>query len=105
MTYALVAVESRELGIPFAAREDGELEAHDDSALFDLVPAIFAVRHNCFPLWVQDSVLVVAMAAPSDREILRRLRQITGLHVQPLVATRAQIRTAIARSYPLARAR
>jgi type IV pilus assembly protein PilB len=100
MTTALVAVSSREVGIPFAAREDGELETHDDRALFELVPAIFAVRHNCFPLWLQDSVLVVAMAAPSDRETLRRLRQITGFQIQPLVATRAQIRTAIARSYP-----
>ena len=100
MTTALVALESRELGIPFAAREDGELETHDDRALFQLVPAIFAVRHNCFPLWLQDGVLVVAMSSPSDREILRRLRQITGFQIQPLVATRAQIRTAIARSYP-----
>lgn len=99
MTYALVAVESRELGIPYAVRDDGEIDAHDDRALFDLVPAIFAVRHNCFPLWVQDDVLVVAMAAPTDREILSRLRRITGFQIQPLVATRAQIRTAIARSY------
>jgi hypothetical protein len=44
-------------------------------------------------------VLTVAMAAPTDAQTLRRLRQITRCQIQPLSATRAQVRAAIARFY------
>ena len=99
MRYDLVVVEHREVGIPFAARADGELESPAEPSLLALVPAIFAVRHNCFPLRCDGEVLAVAMAAPSDRRVLKLLRDITGCHIQPLLATRAQIRAAIARAY------
>ena len=99
MRFDLVVVGNRDLGIPFAVRPDGELAPPDAALLADLVPVIFAVRHNIIPLCLDGDVLSVAMAAPTDPEILRRLRMITRCQIQPFVATRAQIRRAIASFY------
>jgi type IV pilus assembly protein PilB len=95
--YEMIVVESRAVGIPYAARPDADLEAPRTRALWDLVPLSFAVRHTVIPLDFDGETLTVAMAAPTDALTLRRLRLITGCELQPLAATRAQVRSAIAR--------
>lgn len=95
----MVLVESRAIGIPYAARPDAELATPTALALAQLVPAIFAARHTLIPLACDGQTLTVAMAAPCDAPTLRLLRLITRCHIQPLAATRAQIRAAIMRFY------
>jgi type II secretory ATPase GspE/PulE/Tfp pilus assembly ATPase PilB-like protein len=99
MRYDLVLVGGREVGIPYAARPDAELAAPRRRSLWDLVPLAFAVRHTVLPLDFDGETLTVAMAAPTDAATLKLLRLITRCDLQPLAATRAQIRTAIARYY------
>jgi hypothetical protein len=99
MRYDLVVIASREVGIPYAVASDGELATPEMTGLASLVPAIFAVRHNVIPLHLEGDVLSIAMASPTDILTLRRLRQITRCQIQPFVATRAQIRRAIASFY------
>jgi hypothetical protein len=95
----MILVEDRFPGHPYAAPPDAQIEASDALDLSSLIPRIFAVRHTVIPLAFDGAVLTVAMAAPADAVTLRRLRQITGCQIQPLSATRGQIRSAIARFY------
>ncbi len=99
MRYELVVVENRVPGHPYAARPDEPLEAPGARELSELVPLVFAVRHTVVPLWLEGEVLTIAMADPTDALTLRRLRMITGCQIQPLSATRAQVRTALVRAY------
>ena len=99
MRFEMIVVENRAVGIPYAARPDAELEAPRARELAPLVPVSFAVRHTVIPLDYDGEVLTVAMAAPTDAVTLRRLRLITRCQIQPLAATRAQVRAAIARFY------
>ena len=99
MRYDLIVVENREVGIPYAARPHETLEAPRARELTSLIPLVFAVRHTVIPLDFDGQVLSVAMATPSDAVTLRRLKLITRCEIQPLAATRAQIRAAIARFY------
>lgn len=99
MRYEMIVVENREVSIPYAARPDAELEAPNARALAGLVPLAFAVRHAVIPLDFDGQVLTLAMAEPTDAQTLRRLRLITRCQLQPLAATRAQVRAAIARYY------
>ena len=99
MRYELIVVESRGLGIPYAARPGEVIAESDDPSLAELVPAIFAIRHTVLPLSFDGTVLTVAIAAPADTVALRRLRLITRCEIQPLLATRAQVREAISRYY------
>ena len=99
MAYEMIVVENRMPGHPYAAPPDEPLEAPGARALSGLVPLVFAVRHNMVPLSLDGDVLTVAMADPADAVTLRRLRLITRCHIQPLSATRAQVRAAIVRAY------
>lgn len=86
-------------GHPYAAPPDRDIEESCARDLQDILPVVFAVRHTVIPLTLEGDVLTVAMAAPADAVTLRRLRQVTGCDIQPLSATRAQVRAAIARFY------
>ena len=97
--YEMIVVEDRFPGHPYAAAPDAQIEASDALDLSSLIPVIFAIRHTVIPLSLDGHTLTVAMASPADAVTLRRLRQITGCQIQPLSATRGQIRAAIARFY------
>ena len=64
-----------------------------------LIPYEMALRLNALPLVRRNSVLVVACAKPTDQELLSILRFYTGLGIEPVLASRHQITSAINRSY------
>lgn len=51
------------------------------------------------PIAVHEDVVAVAIAEPANDEAMATLRFLCGRHVQPLVASAAEIRAAIARAY------
>lgn len=64
-----------------------------------LIPRDFAIEHEVFPIDRIGDVLTVAMALPIDVEAIRRLEEITGMHVTALLCESREIRQAIQRYY------
>ncbi len=68
-----------------------------------LIPEQLARRYRALPIGYRDDRLVVAMADPSNLFAVDDIRTITGLEVQPVVATAADIEQAIRKYSPVRR--
>ncbi|NIA14417.1 MAG: hypothetical protein GWP08_10065 [Nitrospiraceae bacterium] len=53
------------------------------------------LKHACFPIRATDDCLFLAMADPRDRNALATMEQIAGRRVVPMIATQADISSAI----------
>ena len=58
-----------------------------------------ALKYQCLPLKLEGKRLVMAMANPADCDAIQDLQFISGLIVQPAVATRSEILDGIAELY------
>jgi type IV pilus assembly protein PilB len=58
-----------------------------------------ALKHQCLPLKVEGSRLVLAMANPADYDAIQDVQFVSGLTVQPVVATRTEILDGIEELY------
>jgi hypothetical protein len=91
---------SKEFGIPYASFENKILKMEKGQELEKLVPAAYAREHCVLPLFLDDTVLAMAMANPEDVVLLDNLKLSTGgLDIQPFVACRSQILKAIDKFY------
>jgi hypothetical protein len=75
-----------------------------DPRALTMLPGAIAYRLRVIPVGLRraDSgdVLYVAMSDPSDAQALGAVRQLTGMQVQPLVATELALTRCLARHYP-----
>jgi type IV pilus assembly protein PilB len=60
-----------------------------------LIPEAVARRYRAIPIGYEDDRLVVAMADPANLFALDDIRTLTGMEVQPVVATAADIEVAV----------
>jgi type II secretory ATPase GspE/PulE/Tfp pilus assembly ATPase PilB-like protein/ActR/RegA family two-component response regulator len=58
-----------------------------------------ALKHECLPLKIEGSTLVMAMANPADYDAIQDVQFISGFSVQPVVATRTEILDGIQEVY------
>jgi type IV pilus assembly protein PilB len=58
-----------------------------------------ALKHQCLPLKVEGTRLVMAMANPADYDAIQDVQFSSGLTVQPVVATRSEILDGIEELY------
>jgi type IV pilus assembly protein PilB len=58
-----------------------------------------ALKHQCLPLKVEGTRLVMAMANPADYDAIQEVQFVSGLTVQPVVATRTEILDGIEKLY------
>jgi type II secretory ATPase GspE/PulE/Tfp pilus assembly ATPase PilB-like protein/ActR/RegA family two-component response regulator/RNA polymerase subunit RPABC4/transcription elongation factor Spt4 len=58
-----------------------------------------AIKHQCLPLKVEGSKLVMAMANPADYDAIQDVQFVSGLTVHPVIATRTEILDGIAELY------
>ncbi|OIR01772.1 type II secretion system protein E [mine drainage metagenome] len=63
------------------------------------IPAEIAKKVKCIGLYVLGGTLTVALAAPDDKDIVRRLGQIAQMPVSPVFALEREIEDAIAIHY------
>jgi len=70
-----------------------------EEAVISLVSKVLCERHTVIPVSRTGNYLIVAMADPRNRTTFDALRAHTGLQVEPVVASAAAIREAIARHY------
>jgi type IV pilus assembly protein PilB len=68
-----------------------------DPTASGLIPEQVARRYHAIPIGYDDGRLMVAMADPANLFALDDIRTITGMDIQPVVATSADIEQAIAK--------
>ncbi|MFA6004792.1 MAG: GspE/PulE family protein [Elusimicrobiota bacterium] len=89
---AMAVAISKQLGIPYASRENKILKVERGQNLEKIVSEPFAREHCVLPLFLDDNILAVAMTNPEDMVLVDNLKLLTGgLDIQPFVASRAQI--------------
>jgi type IV pilus assembly protein PilB len=87
----LMAALAKQIGFRFVDLSDFSV----DAAAAMLIPEQVARRYRALPIGYEDSKLLVAMADPANLFALDDIRTITGMDIQPVVATAADIETAI----------
>jgi type IV pilus assembly protein PilB len=95
---AILAYYEEQLGTP---RVDLAAYAIEPDAV-RLVPDRIARQHRLIPLFRIGNAITVAMTDPLDVVALDEVKQATGLDVDVVVATEAQVREAVERHFPQA---
>jgi type IV pilus assembly protein PilB len=70
-----------------------------DRAVSRLIPGETAARYNVFPVSRNGTTLTLAMTDPANVFAMDDIKFMTGLHVEPVVASETAIHEAIARVY------
>ncbi|HET7488233.1 MAG TPA: PilT/PilU family type 4a pilus ATPase [Acidimicrobiales bacterium] len=91
----LVAAVASQVGIPFIDFD----QAAVNPALDRLVPAELARRHLAVAVDFQGSDLVVAMADPSDQEVVSEIERVTAWTVRPAIAVRSELGRVVSAMY------
>ena len=89
----LVAALAEQIGLAFV---DLSEHAVDGSAVASISPQV-ARRHVALPIGYEDGRLLVAMADPANVFAVDDIRSLTGRDVKPVVATKADLLSAIDR--------
>src|ERR1700722_20345393 len=70
-----------------------------DPELAKAITEKIALKHQCLPLKVEGTRLVMAMANPADYDAIQDVQFVSGFTVQPVVATRSEILDGIEELY------
>jgi type II secretory ATPase GspE/PulE/Tfp pilus assembly ATPase PilB-like protein len=92
---ARLAALSEQLGVPAVDLDRKVIEL----GLLDLVPEDIAKQHLIMPVSATEDALALAMAKPSDRNVIDEIEFVTGKRVVPYVATEDALRAAIDSAY------
>src|ERR1700752_2190960 len=91
----ITAVLSRQYGIPSV---NLELFSIDQSVL-RLIPQEVAQKHSVLPISKVGATLTLAMADPTNVFAMDDIKFMTGLNVEPVIASETSIQLAIAKYY------
>jgi type IV pilus assembly protein PilB len=87
----LMAALAKQIGFRFVDLTEYTI----DGSAAGLIPEQVARRYRALPIGYEDSRLLVAMADPANLFALDDIRTITGMDLMPVVATAADIESAI----------
>ena len=90
---------AKQLDIPFVSMADGSLSPSKNDNLEKLIPQSFARSQMVIPLSKHLQSLTVALANPLDLLVIDNLKKITGYDINPVIATKGDMREAIAKFY------
>ncbi len=96
---AITIAISKQMGIPYASRENQILRPEKGQGLDKVISEKFSRDQLVLPLFMEDSTLAVAMADPTNVLVLDNLRLMTGAEIQPFIASKAQVLKAIDEFY------
>ena len=91
----LVAAIAHQMGIPFFDFEHRPVNPMVDR----LIPDELARRHMAVAVEIDGTELLVAMEDPSDQETVRRLEEVTGWSIKPVLAVRSDLRALVSAMY------
>jgi type IV pilus assembly protein PilB len=72
-----------------------------DKSVLDMVPAQKVYRYEVLPIDREGRKLTLAMVDPTDINAIEELRFITGMDINPVLASESSIREAISRFYEM----
>ena len=81
----------KQLGIPYASRENQILNPEKGQGLERIVPEKFARENAVVPLFVENNVLAAALTDPTNIMMLDNIKLVSGMEIQLFIATKAQI--------------
>ncbi|MDA8242804.1 MAG: ATPase, T2SS/T4P/T4SS family [Elusimicrobia bacterium] len=81
----------KQLGIPYASRENQILSPEKTQGLEKLIPEKFARDSAVVPLFIEDNTLAVAMTDPTNIITVDNLKLVSGMEITPFISTKAQI--------------
>jgi type IV pilus assembly protein PilB len=82
---------AKQLGIPFASRENQILNPEKGQGLDKAIPEKFARDNAVIPLFIENNVLAAAMTDPTNIMMLDNIKLVSGMDIQPFISTKAQI--------------
>jgi len=82
---------AKQLGIPFASKENQILNPEKGQGLEKAIPEKFARENAVIPLFIENNVLAASMADPTDIMLLDNIKLVSGMEIQPFISTKAQI--------------
>lgn len=91
----MISAIGKQLSIPYVSLGTGHLKPVIDQGLEELVPRTYAVAHCILPLARQLNSFTCAICDPFDLVLLDNLRKMTGCEINPVIATKADIQSAI----------
>lgn len=94
----ITAILARQYGVPAITLGQFEL----DPAVVKLIPAETAAKYQVIPVARNGTTLTLAMTDPTNVFAMDDIKFLSGLHVEPVVATETAVREAIARYYKFA---
>jgi type IV pilus assembly protein PilB len=96
---AITSVVSRHCGVPAINLREFDL----DPTIARLIPVESATKYNVLPVGRSGTTLTLAMADPTNVFAMDDIKFMTGLHVEPVVASETAIREAITRLFSAGR--
>lgn len=90
---------SKQLSVPYASRENGVLVPEKDQNLTSIITEKFARENIILPLFAEEGSLAVAMSDPSNVFLLDNLKMMTGMSIQPFIASKSQLLLALDNLY------
>jgi type IV pilus assembly protein PilB len=91
----ITSLLSRQYGVPSITLDSFDL----DPAVVRLVPAETAAKYQVIPVARSATALTLAMTDPTNVFAMDDIKFMTGLHIEPVVASESSVREAIARYY------
>lgn len=82
---------AKQLGIPFASKENQILNPERGQGLEKIIPEKFARENAVVPLFIENNVLAAAMTDPTNIMMLDNIKLVSGMEIQPFISTKAQI--------------
>jgi type IV pilus assembly protein PilB len=82
---------AKQLGIPFASKENQILNPEKGQGLEKVIPEKFARDNAVIPLFIENNVLAAAMTDPTNIMMLDNIKLVSGMEIQPFISTKAQI--------------
>ncbi|MDD5561850.1 MAG: ATPase, T2SS/T4P/T4SS family [Candidatus Omnitrophica bacterium] len=95
----IVAVLGKQLNVPFFTLGTGMLKPVAGQGLEHLILQEFAFKNYVLPLSRTSRSLTVAMFDPLDFILIDNLKKLTGCEINPVIATRSDIKKAIEEFY------
>jgi len=95
----LTQAMSKQLSVPYASKQNGILIPEKDQNLSKYITEKYARENVILPLFVEDNTLAVALNDPSNVFLLDNLRMMSGLEIQPFIASKSQLFQALDEFY------
>ncbi len=81
----------KQLGIPYASKENQILNPEKTQGLERYIPEKFARDNAVVPLFIENNTLAIALTDPTNIMMLDNIKLVSGMEIQLFISTKAQI--------------